>query len=82
MVPALGAILVYLSTTRDIVYGTALLLVFAYGMGLVLILAGTFSVLLLRLPKPGRWMEYTKKILAVILILAGAYFVYLGIGRV
>ena len=54
--PVLGAILAYLTTKKNILYGMALLFSFAYGMGLILILLGTFSTVLLSLPKSGKWM--------------------------
>lgn len=80
--PALGAILAYLATKQNIVYGATLLFVFAYGMGVILILTGTFSAVLVRLPKSGRWMHYVKKICAFLLLIMGAYFVFSGIGMV
>lgn len=80
--PVLGSILVYLSTKNNLLYGTTLLFVFAYGMGLVMILVSTFSAVLISLPKSGKWMVYIKKACALILMLIGAYFVYLGLRRI
>ncbi|MBI5145323.1 MAG: sulfite exporter TauE/SafE family protein, partial [Candidatus Omnitrophica bacterium] len=77
--PALGSILAYLITRKNIFYGTTLLLTFAYGMGVLLILVGTFSTLLLAFPKSGRWMEHIKKICAFIIIAMGLYFVVTGL---
>jgi thiol:disulfide interchange protein len=74
--PALVAILAYLATTRNVVYGATLLMVFAYGMGLTLILIGIFSTALLHLPKSGRWMIYVERICALVLIGAGIYFIF------
>lgn len=79
LTPVLGTILVYLTTKKNLVYGAALLFSFAYGMGLVLILIGTFSAFLINLPKLGRWMEYIKKIGGVVLVGMGIYFIYTGI---
>jgi cytochrome c-type biogenesis protein len=79
--PALVAILVYLATKRNILYGTTLLLTFAYGMGLILILSGTFSSILVNLSKAGKWMAYIKRLGALILIGIGISFVYTGIRR-
>ncbi|MFA5156942.1 MAG: cytochrome c biogenesis protein CcdA [Candidatus Omnitrophota bacterium] len=79
--PALGAILTYLATKKNIVYGMLLLFSFAYGMGLVLILAGTFTGLLAGLPKSGRWMVYAKRVGAAIVLAVGVYFIYTGIRR-
>ncbi len=79
--PVLGAILVYLAAKKNIFYGVTLLFSFAYGMGLILIIAGTFSSILLALPKSGKWMVYLKRFAAVVLVGMGIYFVFSGIGR-
>lgn len=79
--PVLGTILVYLATKKNILYGITLLLSFAYGMGLILVLAGTFSNILIGLPKSGKWMVYIKRIGAAILIVMGIYFIFAGIKR-
>lgn len=74
LTPVLGSILLYVSTKKDIVYGAGLLICFAYGMGTLLIIVGTFSSLLLNLPKSGTWMGYVKKTGGIILIGLGIYF--------
>ncbi len=79
--PVLGTILVYLTTQKSILYGATLLFVFAYGMGFILILAGSFSAILVNFPKSGKWMLYIKKGCAFIIILMGLYFVYNAIRR-
>lgn len=79
--PALAAILAYLVAQKNILYGMTLLFSFAYGMGLVLILIGTFSAILIALPKSGRWLTYIKRLAAFVILLSGIYFIYAGIGR-
>ena len=79
--PALGAILVYLATKKNIAYGMTVLFSFAYGMGLTLILAGTFSPILLNFPKSGRWLVYVKRLGAMVLIGIGVFFIVTGIRR-
>jgi cytochrome c-type biogenesis protein len=81
LTPVLGSILVYLTTKKNLVYGTTLLFSFAYGMGLVLILIGTFSALLAHIPKSGRWTEHIKRLGGSVLIGLGIYFIYTGIRR-
>ncbi len=81
LTPVLGAILLHLATKKNFIYGAALLFSFAYGMGLILILAGTFSALLVNLPRSGKWMLYIKKAFSFILIAAGIYFIYTGLQR-
>lgn len=80
--PALGAILVYLTTTKNILYGAIVLLSFAYGMGLILILAGTFSAVLANLPRSGKWMRYIQGLGALVLIGMGVILVITGIRRI
>lgn len=72
--PALGTILLYVASKQNVIYGASLLFVFAYGMGFLLILVGTFSALLLNLPKSGRWLMWVKKLSGFILIGMGEYF--------
>jgi len=79
--PVLGAILAYLVTKKNILYGATLLFIFAYGMGLILILVGTFSSILTGLPKSGKWMLYIKKASSFILIGMGIYFIFNGLVR-
>jgi len=81
LTPVLASILVYLATKKQLLYGAALLFVFAYGMGLILIIAGTFSSALASFPKSGKWMVYIKKACAAILIISGMFFIYSGIRR-
>lgn len=78
--PVLGTILVYVATKRNLFYGIFLLFSFAYGMGALLILAGTFSGFLVNMPKSGRWMYTVEKVGGIILILAGEYF-FVNMGR-
>jgi len=80
--PVLGAILGYLALKKNVLYGSALLFCFAYGLGAVLIVAATFSSLLLSLPKSGGWMVRIRHICAGIMILVGLFFIMTGIRRI
>ena len=60
--PVLGVLLVYIARTRDIVWGGTLMVSFALGLGLLLLLVGVFSGMLANLPRAGRWMERIKKV--------------------
>lgn len=79
LTPALGSILAYLSAKKNILYGMSLLVAFAYGMGIILIFTGTFSGMLVALPKSGKWMVYIKRASSSIIIIMGLYFIYQGI---
>ncbi|MCF8038607.1 MAG: sulfite exporter TauE/SafE family protein [Desulfohalobiaceae bacterium] len=72
--PVLGVLLTYVATQQNVVTGGLFLFVFSLGLGLILILAGTFSGLLLSLPKPGNWMNLVKKGLGLAMIGLGEYF--------
>ena len=81
LTPVLGSILSYLATRKNIFYGMSLLAVFAYGMGVIFILSGTFAGILANLPKSGRWMVYFKKAAGILLVAMGVYYIYAGIRR-
>lgn len=72
--PVLGTILVYVASKQNILYGASLLFVFAYGMGFLLILVGTFGATFLSLSKSGVWLVRLKKLSGFILIGVGEYF--------
>jgi len=72
--PILGAILIYVASTKNVIWGIILMFSFSMGMGMLLLLVGTFSGLMSTLPRPGGWMEILKKILGLALIGIGEYF--------
>lgn len=72
--PALGVLLAYVASTQRVVFGTTLLFTFAFGMGCLLILVGTFTAVLTSLPKSDIWMLRVKKIFGLLLIGLGEYF--------
>jgi thiol:disulfide interchange protein DsbD len=72
--PVLFALLTYAATTQSVVYGGALMFAFSMGMGVLLIVAGTFSGLAAALPKPGRWMAVVKKVLGLLILGLAEYY--------
>jgi thiol:disulfide interchange protein len=74
--PVLGLLLVYVARTRDVVWGGTLLLSFALGLGLLLMLLGIFSGLLSSLPRAGAWMDRIKLIFGAGMLLVAVYFLY------
>jgi cytochrome c-type biogenesis protein len=72
--PVLFALLTFVATSRSAVYGGVLLFAFSLGMGILLIIAGTFSGLAAALPKPGRWTVHVKKIIAVLMLGIAEYY--------
>ena len=77
--PVMAAILVYVSSRQNVLYGFSLLFVFGYGVGFLMILLGTFSGLLSSLPKSGVWLDRVKKGFGWILLFAAEFlFVKMG----
>ena len=70
----LASVLVFIATTGSVVLGAAMLFAMAWGMGVLLILAGTFSGLSSKLPKAGGWMVGVKTGLGIVLLFAALYF--------
>lgn len=73
--PVLGAILGVISLKKDIVYGAAALFLFSLGYGMILIILGTFTSLINRLPKQGFGLILVRKFLGLVLVLTGIYFI-------
>jgi len=73
--PVLGAILSLISAKQSIVYGALALFLFSLGQGAPLIVLGTFTGLIQKLPKQSLWLIIIKKSLSVILALVGVYFI-------
>lgn len=72
--PVLVGILSYVSTSGDLFKGFLFLFVFALGLGSLIIVLGTFSNLIDKLPKSGGWMIWVKKVLGLVFVLMIAYF--------
>jgi thiol:disulfide interchange protein len=74
--PVLGLLLAYVGNTRDVVWGGTLLLVFALGLSLLLMLLGMFSGLLSSLPRAGAWMSVVKKGFGVAMLVIAVWFFF------
>jgi len=72
--PVLGTLLLFVGSSGNVAYGASLLFVFAFGLGFLLLLLGTFAGSLASLPKAGAWMVTIKKIFGFGMILVGEYF--------
>jgi len=74
--PILGVLLGYVALRNNLMLGISLLFVFAFGMGTLLIIAGTFAGFIAALPRSGSWMAKIPRVFGLILIGAGEYFLY------
>jgi thiol:disulfide interchange protein DsbD len=69
--PPLAGILAYVATTRDAVYGFALLATYAVGIGLPFWALAGFSM---SLPRSGPWMDSVKSVFGIALFTAALYY--------
>jgi cytochrome c-type biogenesis protein len=74
--PVMAVLLGYVATQTNLLLGMSLLFVFAFGMGTLLIILGTFAGAIAALPKSGKWMTKIKLVSGLILIGAAEYFLY------
>lgn len=77
--PVLVAILTYVMAQQGaLVYGAALLFVYALGRGVPIVLAGTFTGVLKQFQAFGRWSAIIEKVSGAIIIGVGIYFVWIA----
>ncbi|MCS7231321.1 MAG: cytochrome c biogenesis protein CcdA [Elusimicrobiota bacterium] len=74
--PVLGTILVIVATQQKLFEGMILLFVFSLGLSTTLLVAGIFSGIATKLPKPGRWSIVIEKIFALVLLAVSIYYFY------
>jgi thiol:disulfide interchange protein DsbD len=74
--PVLASILTYVAQEGNVVFGGAVLFLFAMGMCTLIVIAGTFTGALASLPKSGGWMETVKKAFGWVMIAIGEYFIF------
>jgi cytochrome c-type biogenesis protein len=61
-----------------LVYGAALLFIYALGRGVPIVLAGTFTGVIKQLRSFGRWSPVIEKASGVIVLGVGLYFLWLA----
>ena len=77
--PVLAAILTYVMAQQAaLVYGAALLFVYALGRGVPIVLAGTFTGVLKHLRSLGQWSSLIEKASGVIVVGVGLYFIWIA----
>lgn len=70
----LAGILAFIAASGSLALGFLMLLSFAWGMGLLLIVIGTFSGAVQSLPRAGEWMNRVKEFYGFLLAGAALYF--------
>jgi len=76
--PVLAAILTYVMLKGAIVYGAALLFVYALGRGVPVVLAGTFAGALKGMLALGRWSLIMERAAGVLILAVGFYFLWIA----
>jgi thiol:disulfide interchange protein DsbD len=69
--PFLTGILAWIAKTQSASFGAGLMAAFALGLGVPFFVVGAFA---LQLPKSGRWMNYVKSIMGIVLLVVALYF--------
>jgi thiol:disulfide interchange protein DsbD len=73
--PVLGTLLAFVASRQNVALGFTMLFLFAFGMGFLLIVVGTFTGLLSTIPRSGAWMITIKKAFGFLMIGLGEYFI-------
>lgn len=76
--PVLGVLLSFIAASGDVVFGMGLLFVFSTGMGMLLLLLGTFTGFIANIPRSGKWMNTVKKFLGLVMIAMAEYFLVMA----
>ncbi len=81
LTPALAVILGIAGKQSNPLMGFAVMLSFALGMGMLLLVIGTFSSTLSIFPRAGAWMEEVKKLLGILMLMACVSFAQAFLGE-
>ncbi|MFH1847844.1 MAG: cytochrome c biogenesis protein CcdA [Candidatus Omnitrophota bacterium] len=71
----LGALLTFVASKQNVIFGTTLLFTFALGMGTLLLILGIFAGVLTSMPKSGKWTVLLQKAFGFFMIGVGEFFV-------
>ncbi|OGX12254.1 MAG: hypothetical protein A2351_05145 [Omnitrophica bacterium RIFOXYB12_FULL_50_7] len=75
MGPAVLGLLAFVSVQQNGVFGFSLFFVMALGLGLPYLVLGTYSGLLSKLPKSGAWLVWFERLMGVVLLTFGIFYV-------
>lgn len=73
--PVLAVLLMHVAAAGDMLYGWLLFITFAFGLGILFLIIGTFSGAINALPQAGAWMVNIKKFFGVVMIGAALFFI-------
>jgi cytochrome c-type biogenesis protein len=78
--PVMAGILTWVTTTRNATLGFVYLLAFSLGMCVLLLVFALIADTALRLPPPGPWMLWVKRLFALVLLGVAEYYL-ISIGQ-
>ncbi|MFH0984638.1 MAG: cytochrome c biogenesis protein CcdA [Candidatus Omnitrophota bacterium] len=78
MGPAVLALLTFVSAQQNMVFGFSLFFVMALGLGAPYLVLGTYSGLLSKLPKSGTWLVWFERLMGVVLLTFGIFYVVIA----
>lgn len=79
--PIIGALLIWVAQTRDVIHGFGLLFVYGLGMGSLILLVGTFYGSLAGRIHGGITSLWIKRVLALLLLVPAAYYGYIAVAH-
>lgn len=74
--PALATLATTVGTTQDLSLGVLGFSAFGFGLGLLFLLVGTFSM---ALPKSGNWLDGVKSVLGIVILVIALYYAQFAI---
>ena len=77
--PILIALVSYVAYEGSIVFGTIMLIAYAFGHSIILLLCGTFTGIIKQVGKMKQWSSYITKASGVLLIIIGVYLIIYGL---
>lgn len=79
--PLVASLLAIVAKTGDILLGALGLGAFAWGMGILFIILGTFTGAMSYLPRSGMWMVEVKHLFGLIMVFCSIYFISPVLGK-
>ncbi len=78
--PPIVGLITMVAHHGDPYYGFLVFFVLSLGLGFPYLILGTFSGLMKRMPRSGSWMLWVKKLMGIILVAAGFFYLSLAFG--
>jgi len=80
--PVLVGMIAYVAQLKNPILGFLYFFSFAWGLGVLFIILGTFPALITSLPRAGEWMIEIRHLFGVLLLIAGFYFLRIAFYKI